>query len=144
MSKIYNYINEMTNHYENFDSKSAYETMFNFFHDDVYGFYLETIKHTLTTDWVSEEFLSHQYVLRCLIDCWPGSPSCLQTISPILPFTAHEAYKLSPFYDEDVGTIFNLDWPNPDTALVGLSNETIKQIAASSTVDPKLHSDIPE
>ena len=69
MSKMYTYLNNITSHYENMDTKAAYEEMFRFFHEDLYHFYIETIKHTLTTNWASQDFLSHQYVLRCLLDC---------------------------------------------------------------------------
>ena len=104
LEKLYEVINKVTDYYENYLFYRVYETIHNFCNTFLSSFYLDYLKDRLYTyPQNSFERKSAQTVLYEILIC------LLKIISPLLSFTAEEAYQFIPWEKKE--SIFLEDWP---------------------------------
>jgi len=94
----------ITQHYENYSFNKALEEIYNFCNLDLSSFYLDYLKDRLYTYGKNSiERKAAQTVLREIL------LTLLKIISPVLSFTAEEAYQFLP--EKEKESIFLEEWP---------------------------------
>ncbi|RKY32368.1 MAG: isoleucine--tRNA ligase [Candidatus Omnitrophota bacterium] len=104
LEKLYEVINKVTEYYDDYLFYKVYETIHNFCNIFLSSFYLDYLKDRLYTyPKDSLERKSAQTVLYEILT------SLLKITSPLLSFTAEEAYQFIPWEKKE--SIFLEDWP---------------------------------
>ena len=105
---------EIVEDYNNYQFHRAFQKILNFCTNDLGGFYLDVLKDRLyTCAQDSQARISSQIALNVILE------SLLRWVSPILCFTAEEAYKQFKPEDKSVHLLnWFKDWPEPQEASI--------------------------